>query len=218
MINPAYTVLRPDIVKIIPRSAKKILDVGCSTGAVGEQIKKETKSLVWGIEANPQMAEIAKSKLDNVIEGNVEQIDLALALKENTFDCIIFADILEHLRDPWGILKIFKNYLTIEGVIIASIPNIRHYTTAANLILRGEWPFRNRGLHDKSHLRFFTLKTIHSLFSDSDLKIMETRRNYRIFDAPHRLNKFAKYIAIPPFQEFLTYQYLVTAKQANANI
>jgi len=84
----------------------------------------------------------------------------------NYFDCIIFADILEHLKDPLVLLKNATSFLSDGGVIIASIPNIRHHTTIINLLFKGYWPYRERGIHDKTHLRFFTLKNIKEMIED----------------------------------------------------
>ena len=88
------------------------------------------------IEFDEQMANVAKDKLDKVIIGDIENINLVDSLPPNYFDCIIFADVLEHLKNPWKILESSVNFLNDEGIIIVSIPNIRHYTTIVNLLLK----------------------------------------------------------------------------------
>jgi len=148
-----------------------------------------------------------------VIIGDVEKINLTDYLVPDYFDCIIFADILEHLKNPWGVLKSATNFLNNEGVIIASIPNVRHYTTIINLAIEGYWSYRERGIHDKTHLRFFTLKNIREMFENGGLKIVRIERNYRIIERPHRFNRFSKYFAFPPLKDFITLQYLVVAKK-----
>jgi len=214
LFNPSYVGRRDDILNLIPNDVSRVLDIGCSVGALGEQIKQRYSNVeVVGIELDEQMAKIAKGKLDWVIVGDIEKINLEDKLPPNYFDCIIFADILEHLKDPWKLLKNATSFLSDDGVIIASIPNIRHYTTIINLLFKGYWPYRERGIHDKTHLRFFTLKNIKEMFRDADLEIVRIERNYRIIERPHRFNRFSKYFAIPPFKDFLTFQYLIVSKK-----
>ena len=129
------------------------------------------------------------------------------------FDTIIFADILEHLIDPWSTLKSATGYLANDGYIIVSIPNVRFIGTIFNLIIKGDWPYRERGIHDKTHLRFFTLKTIEKMIGYADCKIIQIKRNYRIIDKPHRINKIAKYLALPYVKDFLTYQFLLVCQK-----
>lgn len=211
--NPSYIGLRNDILSLIPVCVNKVLDIGCGIGAFGEQIKQRNRAEVVGIEIDEKMAEVAKEKLDRVIIGNVEKIDLADYLVANYFDCIIFADILEHLRNPWKALKSTTRYLDNKGLIIASIPNVRHYTTIISLLFKGYWPYRERGIHDKTHLRFFTLKNIKEMFQDAGLEIVSIKRKYRILEMPHQCNKFSKYFACSPFKDFFTFQYLIVAEK-----
>lgn len=208
--NPSYIGVRNDILNLVPDSVIRVLDVGCSIGTLGEQIKcRNNNAEVIGIEVNEQMAEIAKEKLDHVIIGDIEKINLEDFLSPNYFDCIIFADILEHLKNPWDLLKNATSFLSDNGIIIASIPNVRYYSTIINILFRGYWPYRERGIHDKTHLRFFTLKNIKELFQHASLKIVRIEKNYRLIESPHIFNRFSKYFAFSPFKDFLTFQYLV---------
>jgi len=212
--NRSYIGKRDDILSLIPNNVSKVLDVGCSTGVLGEQVKwRNNNAEVIGIEENEQMAKVAKEKLDRVIKGDVEKTNLTDYLVHNYFDCIIFSDILEHLKNPGGILKSATSFLSTDGVLIASIPNVRHYTTIISLLFRGYWPYRERGIHDKTHLRFFTLRNIEELFHHANLKIFRIERNLRIIERPHQINRFSKYFAFPPFKEFFTFQYLIVAKK-----
>ncbi|HDD44769.1 MAG TPA: class I SAM-dependent methyltransferase [Candidatus Desulfofervidus auxilii] len=213
VLNPSYIGRRDDILNLIPNNVNKVLDVGCSVGVLGEQIKQRNSAEVVGIEVDEQMAKIAKEKLDKVIIGDIEKINLADYFTPDYFDCIIFADILEHLKDPWRVLKNTTSFLSDGGVIVISIPNVRHYTTILNLLFKGYWPYRERGIHDKTHLRFFTLKNVKEMIRDAGLKIVKIKRNYRIIEKPHRLNRFSKYFAFPFIKDFLTFQYLIVCKK-----
>jgi 2-polyprenyl-3-methyl-5-hydroxy-6-metoxy-1,4-benzoquinol methylase len=211
--NPSYIGVRYDILNLIPRSAKKILDVGCSVGTLGKQIKQKYNVEVVGLEVNKEMALIAKNNVDKVIIADVEELNFNHYFPAGYFDCIIFADILEHLKDPWSVLTNINDMLSEEGIVIASIPNIRHYTTIVELVVKGYWPYRERGIHDKTHLRFFTLKNIKEMFDSSGLKINKIERNYRIIENPHPYNKFSRFFVLPVIKEFLTFQYVVVARK-----
>jgi len=211
--NPSYIGPRDDIVKLIPDRVKKVLDVGCSIGVLGESIKRKNDAEVIGIEVDEKMANVAKEKLDRVIVGDVEKVNLTDYLSSNYFDCIIFADILEHLTDGWKVLTRSVNLLSGNGIIIASIPNIRHYSTIFSLLFRGVWPYRERGIHDRTHLRFFTLKNIREMFRGAGLEITRIERKYRIIEKPHRYNRFSKYIAHLFLKDLLTFQYLIVARK-----
>jgi methionine biosynthesis protein MetW len=210
---PSYIGPRNDILALIPKQVQSVLDIGCSTGKLGQQLKQRKNIQVIGIEINQTMAEIAKSILDKVIIADVEKMLFDDYFSSDYFDCIIFADILEHLTDPWTVLMHATKFLSKTGLIIASIPNIKHYTTVIDLVFKGIWPYRERGLHDKTHLRFFTLKTITEMFNNCNLKITNIQRKYRIIERPHPYNNYSKYLALPILKDFLTFQYLVVAQK-----
>jgi len=213
--NSSYTGQRDDILKLIHGEVHRVLDIGCSIGTLGKQIKQEYTAEVIGVEFNKEMEMIAKTNLDKVIIADIEEFNPTDYFPFGYFDCIIFADILEHLKGPWTVLKNITEVLSEEGVVIASIPNIRHYTTLIDLIFKGIWPYRDRGIHDKTHLRFFTLKNIKEMFGSSGLKINKIERNYRIVERPHPYNKFSRYFALPIIKEFLTFQYLIVARKTH---
>jgi 2-polyprenyl-3-methyl-5-hydroxy-6-metoxy-1,4-benzoquinol methylase len=211
--NPSYTGPRSDILKSIPYESRKILDIGCSTGELGNRLKQQRDAHVTGIELSADLASEAQTKLDRVIIDDIEKISLNDYFPPKYFDCIIFGDVLEHLRDPWTVLRNATHVLRDDGVVVASIPNIRHYTTVMNLILKAYWPYRDRGIHDKNHLRFFTCRNIKELFGESDLQITKIHRNYRIIESPHPYNKYSRYFAFPLIKDFLTFQYIILAEK-----
>jgi len=210
--NPSYVGARDDILALVPRAARRVLDVGCSAGALGASIRREIGARVVGVELDPEMARVAAEKLDRVVVGNAEQLDFDALAAEGPFDCICFADVLEHLRDPWTLLRESSTRLLApDGVVLASLPNIRHHSTLTNLLVRGRWPYRERGIHDRTHLRFFTLSNIRDLFAGAGLEIVTLRRKYRLVERPSRINRVAPLFALPGLRPFLTFQYLVRA-------
>ncbi len=216
--NLSYILPRKDILDLIKikQYPKRILDIGCSVGTLGIEIKKKYKGvLVYGIEYDEKMAEYAKKFLDKVICGDIEEIDLLKNFEKEYFDVIIFADLLEHLKNPWEVLKKSKYILKKDGIVIASIPNVRHYSTIVSLVFFNYWPYRNRGINDKTHLRFFTIRNIYKMFKDAGFKIIYLKRKYRIIESPNILNIFSRLFVLPGFEDFLTFQYLVVAQKIN---
>ncbi len=165
-----YTNNRPEMLKYLPENPAKIIDIGCADGSFGKLIKEEKGAEVWGIEFMKEEAVKAKKVLDNVFSGPCENfID---ELPDNYFDVIYFNDILEHLVDPFSILKRVNSKLKDNGVVISSIPNIRYYKTIIDLIFRKDWKYESHGVMDKTHLRFFTGKSIKRMYEDQGYKVL----------------------------------------------
>ncbi len=210
--NFSYIGQRPDIERLISLKTRTVLDVGCSTGILGAAIRAKTGAQIFGIELSAAMADEALNHIDQVFVGDAAEIILQGKLDNYKFDTIIFADVLEHLVDPWAVLSAAKNYLNPGGTIIASIPNIRHIDTIYHLVLKGYWPYRERGIHDRTHLRFFTRQNIIELFSSAGLTIDTIDTNYRILEKPSQINRVAKFFALPILKDFLAFQYLIQAR------
>ena len=109
-------------------------------------------SAYYGIEIDAAASAVAASRLDRVLCGSVETVDLGFL--RNSVDCIVYGDVLEHLIDPWSVLKNHRTLLKNDGRMIACIPNIQHWAVITNL-LHGHWPYQTDGLLDITHLRFF---------------------------------------------------------------
>ncbi|MDZ7957156.1 MAG: class I SAM-dependent methyltransferase [Aulosira sp. DedQUE10] len=152
---------RHEMLKYIPQSAKNILDIGCAVGCFGQLLKAERCVEVWGVELNEHAASIATQKLDKVICG---AFDKNLHLPSQRFDCIVFNDVLEHLVDPYNALIYAKQLLRDGGRIVASIPNIRYFDNIWKLLVEKDWKYTEHGILDRTHLRFFTRRSILSTF------------------------------------------------------
>lgn len=152
---------RSDLIEALTFVPRTALDIGCGAGATGAYLKKkhpETK--VWGIELNKAAADIAATRLDKVISGKFEEINLeAEGIAKGSLDLVLCADVLEHLYNPWQVLVDLKEYLSEQGRIVISIPNIR-YLPLLDDLARGYWRYAEMGILDITHLRFFTLKDL----------------------------------------------------------
>jgi len=159
------------VVDLVPPNSR-VLEFGCATGYMSEVLASRRGCSVVGIELEPAAAEIARRRCERVIVGDAETLDLREALGADRFDAILFADVLEHLRDPAALLKRVQPFLAEGGSVIASIPNIAHGSVRLAL-LGGEFRYRELGLLDNTHLRFFTRESIQDLFEESGYLIAQ---------------------------------------------
>ena len=169
-----YANVNPDILRFIPPDAGTVLEAGCGEGALGRAYKLRNPFCRYvGMEVLPQAAEAAQQYLDTVICGDVETVKRAKVIgKKETVDCLVYGDVLEHLRDPWRVLREQVSWLADTGQVIACIPNVQHWSVLAGLI-SGHWRYSDAGLLDRTHLRFFTLDSIRELFAQAGLYIHE---------------------------------------------
>jgi SAM-dependent methyltransferase len=157
------------VVDLVPQGAR-VLEFGCATGYMSEVLKTRKGSKVTGIEISPEAGELAKEHCDRVIIGDAEELDYDELLGKERFDAILFADVLEHLKDPGEVLRRIRPFLSRRGSVVASIPNIAHGSVRLAL-LAGEFRYRDLGLLDNTHLRFFTREGIHDLFEGAGFVI-----------------------------------------------
>ena len=158
-----YTQPRPEMLQYVPATSRTVLDIGCGEGVFGRELKQTVRDRqVWGIEASSRAAEAARAHLDRVLTGNVDSV--LKDLPEGYFDCVVLNDVLEHLSEPESTLRNIERYLSRNGIIVCSIPNVRYLPVLFRLVLMGEWRYVESGVLDKTHLRFFTIKSIREMF------------------------------------------------------
>ena len=157
---------RTELLPYIPITCRKILDCGCGYGMLGTALKARAPCRVIGVERDPLAAAGARKHLDAVFEQDVEQ-----PIDERDFDCIIYADVLEHLVDPWRLVRNHVSLLVPGGQVLMSIPNVRHFSVAYMLYAKGRWRYTESGIMDRTHLRFFTLKDIKDMVREAGLQL-----------------------------------------------
>jgi len=149
----------PDLLERIPLSARVVLDVGCGTASLTAAYRKRNpRARLLGIDKDPEVAALAVERLDELATVDVEQDPLPFDVSEG-IDCIVYGDVLMHLRDPWTVLRRQAEALTADGVILICIANLEHWSFAEKL-LRGTWDYETTGLLDEAHLRWFSLRTM----------------------------------------------------------
>lgn len=176
---------------------KKVLDVGCSTGYLSSKFK-ENGCYVVGIEADLESANTAKKFCDEIVIGDIEQME-KLQYPDNYFDCIVVADILEHLKYPEKALLALKRYLNPKGFIVASLPNIARIDIRLNLLF-GKFDYTETGILDKTHLRFFTLAGAKKFLTNCGYKILQV-------DFTGRFRK------LKLFSKLTAFQFIILAKK-----
>lgn len=166
------------LLSLVDGVPRRVLDLGCSNGAFGAALKEKFPGAsVSGIEAGRAAAAEAGKRLDRVICARVEDVDFGAADLAGQFDLAVAADILEHLVNPWQALLRLKAALAPNAQVLASIPNVRNLALLAELILNGRWTYRERGLLDVTHLRFFTLEEIREMFAQTGYRCEEYKAN-----------------------------------------
>lgn len=206
--NPAYVGARIDLLALVDTPPSTVLDVGCATGASGELLRDRHGSRVTGIELDPRMAEVARQRLFAVHVADLNQSSISEVVGSERYDLILLGDVLEHLIDPWGTLAQAQRLLSPGGRIIASLPNVAHYSTIVSLMFFRRWPYRDRGIHDRTHLRFFTRKNLVDLYAGAGLSIAREHRKLRLLEAPSPINAMARWLDFQPFRTYLTFQYI----------
>lgn len=162
---------RQEMLSFIPVDAHLILDIGCGDGSFGALLKRTRDVEVTGVEAFPDAAERAREVLDQVFGCNVEVDDLELP--QGYFDCIIYNDVLEHLRDPWITVSRLSCFLRPGGYVVSSIPNVRYFDVFKDLLVSKEWVYQDEGVLDRTHLRFFTEKSIPRMFDETGYEVLQ---------------------------------------------
>ena len=203
------------IARRIP-SGSTVLDLGCAVGALGRYLTQANQCIVDGIEANCEAASIAEPYYRQVFTFDLESDEFKDALTDRRYDVIVCADVLEHLRDPGALLAALTPYLEPGGQFLISIPNVSHIGVVMEL-LDGDFRYREEGILDATHLRFFTRQSFLRMLNDHGLHgvIVDTTLNdlaHSEFGNPHR-QELADYLfaGLPVNDDLLTYQFIVSA-------
>lgn len=203
-----YHGLKKEVYPYIPQNITKTLDVGCAAGVFSEALKKERGVEAWGIEMVDKCIDEARSRLDNVLHGTFE--DVYTQLPKAYFDCVFFNDVLEHMPYPEDCLAKVKENIKSGGYVLASIPNIRHISIVRSLLLNGEWKYEDSGIMDRTHLRFFTKKSMIRMFADCGYKIEMIRGVNGV--GRFSLTSILNALTFNSLNDFKYRQYLVLAR------
>lgn len=213
-IRPDYHQLtRRDIVPLVPRMGGTLLDVGGGVGATAALLKQtglvERAGVVDLVAQDP-----VEHGLDFHYSADLESPEALskLANEQGPFSTILCLDVLEHLVDPWNVVQRLHGMLEPDGVIIASIPNIRYFKASIPLLIQGRWDLKDSGVLDRTHLRWFVRKTAIELMTSSGLRLEE------VVGKPgggSRI-KLARHLTLGIFNDLTNLQYLIRVRNTGA--
>lgn len=199
--------VRTDVVKYLPDNLGRILEVGCGQGHTLEWLKNEQGCLwVAGIEIESQAAAIARDKVDELYEGDVEE--MFLPIEEGSLDAVLCPDVLEHLVDPWSAVAKLSQLIKSGGYFIVCVPNVRHFKVLWPLITKGEWEYKECGILDRTHLRFFTKESAIKLVDGMQVETVECTGL-----ASGTKASFLNVLTLGLFKPFFEFQYIITARK-----
>jgi SAM-dependent methyltransferase len=198
---------RREILPLVPGRVARVLELGCGRGDTLLMLKAD-RGYDWaaGIELFPDAANIARGCLDAVYEGDIEAMDLPVPAA--SIDLVLCLDVLEHLRDPWDVVRRLASVMRPGAALVASIPNVRHYTVLWPLLRHGRWEYTNSGLLDRTHLRFFTRASAIELLEGAGLRVEQIEITGLPIGSRRRL--FDR-VTFGVFRPLLTFQYLLRA-------
>lgn len=177
LVGQEHFVARRDIVRIAPLPVGRVLDVGCGPGLTGAALRAAGATEVWGVERDADLAHAAATRLDRVIQADLGD-DPLLGLPPASVDLLVYADVLEHLVDPWTVLAAQRALLRPGGAAVISLPNVRHIRVVGGLLLRGNFTYQAEGIMSIGHLRFFTTRSMRELITGAGYRIVREDANY----------------------------------------
>ena len=167
-LNNYYTNSRKEILQFLPDSYIRVLEIGCGKGEFKDNLNNSSCEY-WGVEQNEIIGKIAEDKLYKVILGDFMEINELLP--NHYFDLIICNDIIEHIDDYNLFLEILKKKMNVDSYIIGSVPNVRFYSNLIRLMIFKDWQYIDDGILDRTHLRFFTKKSLIRTFKNNNFSI-----------------------------------------------
>ena len=165
---------RVDFVHRLPLDpTSAVLEAGCGTGATGAlALKRGRAGRYVGIELFESAAARARNVLSEVVVGDVEAIEPDWQPAE--FDALILSEVLEHLREPWAVLRKLSRFVRPGGLVLASSPNISHWRVVRELV-NGRFPLDDQGVFDRTHMRWFTPESFVEMFEGAGFAVDRVR-------------------------------------------
>lgn len=207
-----HDLVRRDVVPHVPLAGGVLLDIGGGLGATAASLKQAGAAERIGVVDMISPA-AERFSVDFRYAGNLEDASLlerAIA-EEGPFDTILALDILEHLVDPWAVVKQLHQGLKKNGMLIASIPNVRNYRALLPLLLKNEWQLKDAGILDRTHLRFFVKDSAIALVTSSGLQLESVRPSP---SGGGRIRLFRK-ATLGLLNSFTDRQYIIRARRVD---
>jgi 2-polyprenyl-3-methyl-5-hydroxy-6-metoxy-1,4-benzoquinol methylase len=206
-----YGTVRHDLLSMLPAAAGlRLLELGAGDGTTLREAKRRgIAAYVAGIDLVTPPA--GTPAIDHFLSGDVEAMELDLP--PASFDAVMAGDVLEHLADPWTMVRRLAGLLRPGGVFIASIPNIRNHRALAPLLLHGDFRYDRAGILDRTHLRFFCRRNAEDLLRQAGLRIEAVEENMGAYGVRHRT---LDALTLRLFHDFFVFQFRLRAVKAPA--
>lgn len=198
---------RHDVLEMIPENRREILSVGCGSGITEHELIKRGAT-VTGIEPDPHAASQSRANGIQVHQGRAEE--MLAKMTHRRFDCIIFADVLEHMENPEDILGSALALLEQDGIVVVSVPNFRHLMVFWELFLRGEIKYKQAGILDRTHLRITTRRMVERWLTVAGIELTNLRYNFS-----RRSEKLAARLTLGIAKELVSRQIVVVGRKSN---
>lgn len=164
-----YQNQRPEIYKMVPESARKVLEIGCAAG--GFRLNFSDQVEYWGVEPVQEAAEQARQKNMKVLCGTYDEV--CDQVPNAYFDMVVCNDVIEHVPDSEAVLVSLKSKLVPNGVLVGSVPNVRFWRNLINLLFKRDWKYEESGILDRTHIRFFTSKSFRRLMRGAGYELVK---------------------------------------------
>ncbi len=169
--TPAHAVVNRDLLALMPTTARRVVEVGCMHGALARAHRELNPAVHYtGIDIDADYAQVAQQACDVALSGDIERFDLPAFDKLFPSDCWVFGDCLEHLRDPWRIVRQIRQRIDADGCLVTCIPNAQHWSVQMRLAT-GLFRYEDSGLLDRTHVRWFTRVTMIEMFQQEGWRI-----------------------------------------------
>jgi 2-polyprenyl-3-methyl-5-hydroxy-6-metoxy-1,4-benzoquinol methylase len=207
-----YATARHDVLRFIATPPERMLEIGCGTGAtMGVLHARRAPEQAIGIELDPHAAMEARKVFDTVLEGEVESADFESLIALGTLDLVLCLDVLEHLKDPWQVVRRVSPLLRAGGRLVISVPNIRNWKFIKRLLFAGDFHYTDSGLLDRTHLRFFVRETAAELAISGGLSLVGVHDS-RVYH-PLEFRNLLNILTFGATRELVAKQWIVVAER-----
>lgn len=158
---------RDNVAAFLPPTPGPVLEIGCGRGGFRSHLAAGVE--YWGVDADAGAAQQAQARLHRVIATPLDRAWDELPVGH--FDGIVCNDVIEHLPDHDAFLRRIRAKMRPGGWIVGSIPNVRYVANLLELLVKKDWRYREAGILDRTHLRFFTERSLRRSFGEHGYRI-----------------------------------------------